>query len=64
MTQENVRKVLMERNVSSGTIQNLLSVWQTCEQALFAGQTQGAQMENTWRAAEAVVQELEKRLKG
>ena len=60
MTQENVRKMLTERGVPSGTIQNLLSVWQTCEQALFAGQTQSAQMDNTWRAAESVVQDLEK----
>lgn len=60
MTQEQVRKTLADRNVSAGTIQNLLSVWQTCEQALFAGQTQAAQMESTWRNAEAVVQDLEK----
>jgi hypothetical protein len=60
MTQENVRKLLAERNVPSGTIQNLLTVWQTCEQALFAGQTQAAQMETTWRMAESVVQELER----
>ncbi len=60
MTQENLRRILTERNVPSGTIQNLLAVWQTCEQALFAGQTQSAQMENTLRAAESVVQDLEK----
>jgi hypothetical protein len=60
MTQENIRKLLTERHIPSGTIQNLLAVWQTCEQALFAGQTQAAQMENTWRAAESVVQDLEK----
>lgn len=60
MTQENVRKALTDKGVSSATIQNLLTVWQTCEQALFAGQTQSAQMENTWRAAESAVQDLEK----
>ena len=60
MTQENVRKTLSERGVSSATIQNLLSVWQTCEQALFAAQPQAAQMEHTWRMAESVVQDLEK----
>lgn len=60
MTQENVRKLLTERNIPSGTIQNILAVWQTCEQALFAGQTQAAQMENTWRQAESAVQDLEK----
>ena len=60
MTQENVRRVLTERHVPSGTIQNTLAVWQTCEQALFAAQTQAAQMESTWRLAESVVQDLEK----
>lgn len=63
MTQENVRKALSERNVSPATIQNLLSVWQTCEQALFAGQSQAAQMDTTWRQAESVVQDLEKTLR-
>lgn len=63
MTQENVRRILTERGISSGAIQNLLSVWQTCEQALFAGQMQSAQMSNTWRAAESVLQELEKTFK-
>ncbi len=60
MSQENVRKMLTDRGVSSGTIQNLLAVWQTCEQALFAAQTQSAQMESTLRMAESVVQDLEK----
>ena len=60
MTQEQVRKILTERQVPSGTIQNLLTVWQTCEQALFAGQIQSAQMDGTWRLAESAVQDLEK----
>lgn len=63
MTQENVRRILSERNVHPATIQNLLSVWQTCEQALFAGQAQSAQMDPTWRQAESVVQDLEKTLR-
>lgn len=60
MTQENVRKILSERGVPTATIQNLLSVWQTCEQALFAAQPQAAQMEHSWRMADSVVQYLEK----
>lgn len=60
MTQENIRTALTERGVPAGTIQNLLVVWQTCEQALFAGQSLSAQMESTWRAAESVVQDLER----
>ncbi|MBV6440464.1 MAG: protein BatD [Haliscomenobacteraceae bacterium CHB4] len=60
MTQENLRKVLTEKRVSAGTIQNVLAVWHTCEQALFAGQTQSAQMESTWRLAESAVLDMEK----
>lgn len=60
MTQENIRKTLSERGVPSATVQHLLSVWQTCEQALFAAQPQAAQMEHTWRMAESVVQDLER----
>lgn len=63
MTQENVRRMLAERGVPAGTIQDLLSVWQTCEQAVFAGQTQSAQMAGTLRTAESVVQVLDKSLR-
>lgn len=60
MTQESLRKTLTDRRIPSGTIQNVLTVWHTCEQALFAGQTQAAQMESTWRLAESAVQDIEK----
>jgi len=63
MTQENVRVMLAERGVSAATIQDLLSVWHTCEQAVFAGQTQAAQMTGTLRTAESVVQALDKSLR-
>ena len=63
MTQENVRRQLSERNIPSGTIQDLLSVWQTCEQALFAGQTQATQMPATLRSYEQALQVLEKSLR-
>ena len=60
MTQQTVQKMLSERGVASGTIQDLLSVWHTCEQALFAGQTQAVQMEPTLRTAQSVIQVLDK----
>ena len=58
----NVRHHLTERQVPESRIQTLLQVWQTCEQVLFAGQTQTANPQTTWQAAEQVVQELERDL--
>ena len=63
MTQENVRRMLSARNVPAATIQDLLSVWHTCEQALFAGQTQAAQMAGTLRTAESAIRVLDKSLR-
>ena len=63
MNQENVRIRLAEYGVSAIRIQAILSVWQTCEQSVYAGQTQGAQMESTWKATESVLKELENDLK-
>jgi len=63
MNQENVRIRLIEYGVPAIRIQTLLSVWQTCEQSVYAGQTQEAQMENTWKATESVLRELENDLK-
>jgi len=64
LTPAMVSAKLAERKVSSDRIQTLHSVWQTCEQALFAGQTQAAEMEATLRQAEEIVQGLERELKG
>lgn len=63
MTQETVRRKLAESGIPAGTIQDLLAVWQTCEQALFAGQLQTAQMAATLRTAETVIQMLDKNLR-
>ncbi len=63
MNQENVRIRLAEYGVPAIRIQAILSVWQTCEQSVYAGQTQGAQMESTWKATESVLKELENDLK-
>jgi hypothetical protein len=62
MNQSTVRAQLAARKVPAIRIQALLSVWQTCEQAIFAGQAQAEQMESTWRTAETLVQELEREL--
>ncbi len=59
----NVRNSLAARHIPESQIQTLLGVWQTCEQAIFAGQTQVANPETTWQTAEHVVQELERNLK-
>ncbi len=63
MNQEEVRLRLTEYQVPAIRIQALLAIWQTCEQSVYAGQNQAAQMESTWKAAESVLRELENDLK-
>ncbi len=63
MNQEQVRLRLSQYQIPAIRIQALLAVWQTCEQAVYAGQTQSAQMESTWSAMESVLKELERDLK-
>ncbi len=48
MTQEHVRRRLSDQGASAATIQQVLALWQTCEQALYAGQSQSAQMEHSY----------------
>jgi hypothetical protein len=55
-----VQAQLAARNVSPARIQAILSVWQTCEQALFAGQPMLSEMSDTWRKAEESIKDLEK----
>ncbi len=59
----NVRFRLAERQVPESHIQTLLELWQTCEQALFAGQTQTANPQATWQTAENLIQDLERDLR-
>ena len=63
LTPAMVSAKLVERRVSAGRIQTVMSIWQTCEQALFAGQNQTTQMESVWRQAEETVQGLEQDLR-
>lgn len=63
MNQEQVRLRLSQYQIPAIRIQALLAVWQTCEQAVYAGQTQSAQMESTWKAMESILKELERDLK-
>jgi len=58
----NVRFRLAERQVPESHIQTLLGLWQTCEQALFAGQTQTTNPQATWQTAENLIQDLERDL--
>lgn len=59
MNRENVRLRLAEYHVPPARIQAVLDIWDTCEQSVYAGQDQTAQMENTWRATENVLRELD-----
>ena len=59
----NVRTRLAERQVPESHIQTLIGLWQTCEQALFAGQTHALHSETIWQTAEHLVQELERDLR-
>ena len=63
MNQEYVRLRLAEYQVPTIRIQALLAIWQTCEQSVYAGQNQTAQMESTWKAAESVLKELDNDLR-
>lgn len=63
LTPELVRAQLAQRQVPESRIAALLDLWQTCEQAVFAGRYPYLNMEATWRQAEEVVRELEKNLR-
>ena len=58
-----LRSKLSDRGVSSQTLEELLSVLQTCEQAVFFGHRDASMEEPDGRAAESVVQALEKELR-
>lgn len=63
MNQEYVRRRLTEYQVPAIRIQALLAIWQTCEQSVYAGQNQAAQMESTWKATESVLKDLDNDLR-
>lgn len=63
LSKEVLRDKLAERQAPAPLVQSLLLVWQTCEQAVFAGQARAADVQVTWQQAEAAVQQLEDWLK-
>ena len=60
MNRENVQRRLLEYQMPPARIQTILDIWDTCEQSVYAGQDQTAQMETTWRATEGVLREMER----
>lgn len=59
-----VQSKLAERKVTPIRAQALISIWQACEQAVYSGFVDASKMESDWKAADAVVHELEKELHG
>lgn len=55
LTSELAIKLLNQRQANPAYIQSVLYIWQTCEQALFAGQPLSAQMESTLGQLKQVV---------
>jgi len=60
LSMASVTERLTERRVPEVHIQSVLMVWQTCEQALFAGQVQGVDPEATLQSTERLIQILER----
>ncbi len=58
----NVQHRLTERRVPANHIQSLFDLWQTCEQAIFAGQPGSGSPEINLRTAEQLVHTLERDL--
>jgi hypothetical protein len=59
LTPDAVRTRLRSRNVSATKIQQLITVWESCEQAIFSGQVQDGQKEAIWQQAQDVVHLLD-----
>lgn len=63
MNESEVSAHLLYRGATPIRTQALLSVWHTCEQSIYGGQTQAEQMEPTWHMAEQVVEALEREIR-
>lgn len=59
LTKEAVQEKLTGLQISDQVTNAFLKVWQTCEQAVFAGQARAGDMHASWQLAEWAVQELE-----
>lgn len=58
-----VQVILTQRGATPIRIQALLSVWHTCEQAIYGGQAQVEQMESNWQMAGQVMEALDKEIR-
>ena len=60
LTPDLLRERLSARRVPEARIEALIQAWQTCEQAVFAGQHAYLDMDRTWRTAEDTIREIER----
>lgn len=58
-----VQSRLMERGVTPIRAQAFVSLWLTCEQAVYAGQFDDSRMEADLRSAESLLQEMEREIR-
>ncbi|MBK6997859.1 MAG: protein BatD [Lewinellaceae bacterium] len=63
MNDADVSAILLQRGATPIRTQALLSVWHTCEQAIYGGQDQAEQMESTWQMAGQVMEALEREIR-
>jgi len=63
LTRKTVQTSLMDRQIPLTQVQQVLQVWQVCEQALFSGQPDATAMAALWQQAESCIQLLDKTLK-
>jgi hypothetical protein len=63
MNEADLSALLRQRGASPIRIQALLSVWHTCEQAIYGGQASVEQMESTWQMAGQVLEALEREVR-
>jgi hypothetical protein len=58
-----ISRKLLQHGATPIRTQALLSVWHTCEQAIYGGQAQSEHMETTYRLAEQVLDALEREVR-
>jgi hypothetical protein len=63
MNETDLSALLLQRGASPIRIQALLSVWHTCEQAIYGGQAQPEQMESAWQMAGQVLEALDREVR-
>ena len=63
MNDADLSAILRQRGATPIRIQALLSVWRTCELAIYGGQAQVEQMEATWQMANQVLEALEREIR-